>query len=441
MAVDVFEGGLLSDGGGTFGFAFGLGFDGLAGRHHLDLGQREVHCAGRRVSSLLYILAVPSTSPATNGVRDYTKNEQPRQPKTSASLMPKPQQRRSNIMILRSLCFLLAILTVTAFSVLPVSRTFTSLTPLRSSSSTEDIALIDNVAAHCQVKPSHDFSSRPWLKKYARWTWRRRDTVLKILHWRDTLTPVDSCINLECLWWKALSTTDPSSPCYEASFPYTYSLLPKYTRRLIKSLRWLHPRWIHSRLEVRQAYLNGAVAAEARNHAKVRIISLGAGYDARSIRILNDELHKDVECYEIDLPSTVESKRKLFGERLCRQNPRPWKLPTLIGLDLNDTDKLRQELSDIIAPIEDTTRHTIFVVEGVLMYLDEGKAAAALAACAQACRGGSSLCFSDRFPVENDEVETMQVFLAETGWDLIEWAPNPEANAKHMGVARLVGKD
>ena len=88
MAVDVFEGGLLSDGGGTFGFAFGLGFDGLAGRHHLDLGQREVHCAGRRVSSLLYILAVPSTSPATNGVRDYTKNEQPRQPKTSASLMP-----------------------------------------------------------------------------------------------------------------------------------------------------------------------------------------------------------------------------------------------------------------------------------------------------------------------------------------------------------------
>jgi hypothetical protein len=348
----------------------------------------------------------------------------------------------------------------------------TSSTPVSSSSELDEedaVIFIDNVAEYCGVRPPTNYRTIPLVKHFARWTWRQRVTVLRMLHWKDPWTPVDSCINLECLWWKVLSTTDPSSPCFE-SIGYTYDLLPRPGRRLITSLRRFHPRWIHALLEVRMAYLNQAVQTERRrtNHLtdRVRVISLGAGYDVRSIRLLaaddEESNQQPIECFEFDLPSTIDSKRQLVQERLSKRQERRRKrgqekenlntsttlrVPTMIGLDLNDTPEFERQLQLIFSSPEETkeeiiTWHTIFVVEGVLMYLDEGKAAAVLRACADAARkseGCASLCFADRlFDSFDCDPEPVRHELAETGWKLHEWAPNPNANAKHMGIGRLL---
>ncbi len=305
------------------------------------------------------------------------------------------------------------------------------------------IKIIDNVANHCNVKPPTDYRSIPAIKQFARWTWRRRGSVLKILHWNDPLTPVDSCINLECLWWKALSTTDPQSPCYDT---LTYDMLPRHTRWILKAFRRLHPRWIHALLEVRMAYLNQAIDQEMQrsNAQNFRIISLGAGYDIRSIRMLNQPKFKGrMECYEFDLPSTVESKAKLIQRRLFQQQERRknslpvLQLPTMIGVDLNDTVEFQRQLDLILS--KDTTKkewHTIFVVEGVLMYLEPTNAVATLQICAKTMSPHVSLCFADRIFQRPDcnWIPIQEQFDA-IGWTLLEWAPSPNANAKHMGIA------
>lgn len=392
---------------------------------------------------------------------------------------------------------------------IPIKETTTESSeeePSTTTTTTTRLVMIDDVAAYCCVRPPTNYRSIPVVKQFARWTWRQRVPILRILHWKDPWTPVDSCINLECLWWKVLSTTNPSSPCYEGSpssgHSYTYDLLPRPSRRFITSLRRFHPRWIHALLEVRMAYLNQAIQAERMQvndndnsnsnstMTGLRVISLGAGYDVRSIRLLNEEESSTpatgnsdkqpsliLECFEFDLPATIDSKQQLIEQRLLKRQPKrrrqqimkkqergrdrkeemtpstQLKLPTMIGLDLNDTVELQRQLQQIFRKKDkeeiDNQYHTIFVVEGVLMYLDEGKAAAVLQACADAARNSSgessssassaSLCFADRLFDRNDcDPIPLRDDLARTGWKLHEWAPNPHANAKHMGIARLL---
>lgn len=331
------------------------------------------------------------------------------------------------------------------------------------------LKIVENVPEHCRVKPSREYYRKlPVLKSVARWSWRRRHFVLKVLHWKDPWTPVDSCINLECLWWKALSTINPQSPCYE---PFTYDVLPRPGRTMLKATRRLHPRWIHALLEIRMAYLNRAIAQEiqycatasSNDYEGVRLITLGAGYDTRSIRMLNaaeTRIHSTAddakptslpvtECWEFDLPSSMEAKQQLIENRLLpRQRRRriqmghsddDLKLPTLVGLDLNDTDAFKKKLYKILGDDNGKHLYTVFVVEGVLMYLEPDKAKAILECCAQATTESSSLCFADRL-FENFEVtpEPIQSGLKELGWELTEWAPAPNANAKHMGIARSI---
>jgi O-methyltransferase involved in polyketide biosynthesis len=190
------------------------------------------------------------------------------------------------------------------------------------------------------------------------------------------------------------------------------------------------------------AYLNQAVAQEmARVNRPVRLISLGAGYDTRLIRMLNDDVSGHVvECYEFDLTSSVESKTRLIQERLLKRQSKKGrsdlKLPSMIGLDLNHTEEFRKQLARICERRDDL--HTIFVVEGVMMYLDKGNAETALQACADATFH-SSLCFADRL-FENFQVDPVPIQdgLRHLGWCLTEWAPAPNANAKHMGIARPI---
>lgn len=314
-----------------------------------------------------------------------------------------------------------------------------------SSSSAVQVLVHENVAEYVGVAAPLNLQSNI-TKQLARWTWKTRRAVLTVLHLLDPLKqPPDNCINLECLWWKALFTTNPQSPAFDNG--WTYDMLPSFSRRITK-FRWLHPRLIHAQLEIRTAYLNQAIANEielafAATHKKkkIRIISLGAGYDVRSIRLAGG--NSNVVCFEFDLPDTVSAKKQLLEERLMKRrlNISQEQLPTLIGLDLNDVDAFQNYLREIVLQDDDNKDdwYTIFVMEGVLMYLKQGVAARVLATCAAEIKGASaSLCFADRLENVTDiDMKRFQRALQTTGWTLTDWAPNPSAHARHMGTARL----
>ena len=100
-----------------------------------------------------------------------------------------------------------------------------------------------------------------------------------------------------------------------------------------------------------------------------------------------------------------------------------------------------QLLQEIMGTDDNTTDqddwHTIFILEGLLIYLDDPNGL--LRVCAdEACHHGSaSLCLADRLAdvPGGDGVAARQV-LQEAGWTLVDWKPKPGL-ARHMGVARL----
>jgi len=133
----------------------------------------------------------------------------------------------------------------------------------------------------------------------------------------------------------------------------------------------------------------------------VRLIYFGAGYDMRCVRFLLDGAAD--ACYEFDLPEVAAAKQTLLQHRFRRRRTgevADVHLPTVIGADLNDADVTGRHLDRILSG--NTQRwHTIFVAEGVLMYLNKpGAASTLLGLCSDAVQknGGdvASLCFADR---------------------------------------------
>jgi len=123
-------------------------------------------------------------------------------------------------------------------------------------------------------------------------------------------------------------------------------------------------------------------------------------------------------------------------------------LPKLIGVDLNDVDSFRSHIEAIVKEDElDKSGcwevwHSIFLFEGVLMYLKDGVASQVLRICADAAQkrnSSASLCFADRLEhVPGVDVDRCVSELSTAGWKLVDWAPNEHAHARHMGIARLV---
>jgi methyltransferase (TIGR00027 family) len=85
----------------------------------------------------------------------------------------------------------------------------------------------------------------------------------------------------------------------------------------------------------------------------LEIVLIGAGFDSRAFRIPGGV------WYEIDEIPIIEAKEKILATKEC-----PNQLSRIAA------DFSRQKLADIF-PVLDANKKTIFVVEGVLMYLDE----------------------------------------------------------------------
>lgn len=315
------------------------------------------------------------------------------------------------------------------------------------------------IAARLGVKPTKEASKKTWHRAI-----KIHKRLLPLLHSTDHCTPPDSSLNLACMWWKGLSGNDRSSPVYDNGLAYDF--LPSGWRSIIRPSR-LYPRLHHGNVELRTAYLDSQIAEIAMNikgnsvitdqkningdsdiHSsatvKIRLVSMGAGYDTRGVKMIERKTVDQV--IEFDLPEVVDAKEKLFKRLLKR---RPWlnglPIPTLVPSDLNDLSDVKEKLKAIL--VQDDSNgddkvewHTIFVFEGVMIYLDDNVPSSLLditstLLCENKLEG--SLCFADRLEnVPGGDLDMGVKELEANGWKLKDWSPKPGL-ARHMGSASL----
>ena len=276
-------------------------------------------------------------------------------------------------------------------------------------------------------------------------SWRTHSKLLPLLHWKDKARAQDVDVNLRVLWNKVITSLDKNSPAYEPE-RWTFDMLP-WSRWILRMIPIrLFPRWLHANIELRTVYLNMAVDREidqVRVPAvrKIRIVTVGGGYDSRPTRLL--ALNRVQQAWELDLPNVAASKRTML-ERLFQRRNIPINAPQLSGVDLNDLDLVQTTLENIAKDDKQNEWHTIVVSEAVLMYLNEGVPRKILTMCRSAFgrKGTASFCFADRLEgvpqydgVLQEEEAAGREFLAQAGgWKLVDWLSKP-GRACHMGIA------
>jgi hypothetical protein len=324
--------------------------------------------------------------------------------------------------------------------------------------------------------------SRVQISRLKGWSWRWHGRLLPLLHGFQQ-TP-DIKVNLRVLWNKALVSVDPQSLAYEAPDYFTYHMLPRWSRWILRLPSCLYPRWFHANIELRTVYLNQAVRKEIewirtrnqqppsgseqqaqvllsnttistnKKRMRIQLIVLGGGYDTRSIRLLSNGSVDRV--WELDLPQVVESKAKLL-QQLYQEVPSAAaaaatgdESTTAIRLEAVDLNQL-EHVKSILTRIhtnhnnnnhnnnhnDETSMHTILFSEAILMYLDKGVPAELLRLCGDIFGTNSSFVFADRFEEirTTTEEEAGRQWLQDVGWELVDWLPKPGAT-RHMGIAR-----
>jgi len=173
----------------------------------------------------------------------------------------------------------------------------------------------------------------------------------------------------------------------------------------------------------------------------IRLVCMGAGYDTRGIKMLERGLVDQV--VELDLPEVVGAKQRLF-ERLRKR--RKWlkesSMPILIASDFNNTTRVERVLSKILLQNNNDKSqwHTVFVFEGVLIYLNKSVPSSLLKTTSRVLRENNlegSLCFADRLEnVPGGDITLGTKELESNGWTLQDWSPKAGL-ARHMGTASL----
>ena len=272
--------------------------------------------------------------------------------------------------------------------------------------------------------------------------WRGHGRLLPLLHANDKAKPQDSDQSLKVLWNKAIVSIDKTSPGYDNE--WTYDLLPRPSRSILRILKPVLPRLHHGNIEIRTTYLNQIIQQEIdRNREKrIRLIILGGGYDPRGSRLLTTLPEQVAEVWELDLAEVIASKQQML-QRLSRRRTRrgdAFRYPNLRAIDLNDHEAAMKLLQEIIHSDDgsDESWYTIFISEGLLIYLDDPNGLVKLCAKVtnEAKSAGASFCFADRLAnVPGGDETAGRKELAMAGWKLIDWRPKPGL-ARHMGLAR-----
>ena len=300
--------------------------------------------------------------------------------------------------------------------------------------------IITNEAAAAVVgvrPPNARASAKTWKR-----AWLFFGSVLPLLHAFDEYKPPDSSLALHCLWWKALSANDRQSPVYDQG--WAYDLLPRGTRILTK-FRKFFPRLHHANVEIRTAFLDQTVTALSEQYQEthqIRLVTLGGGYDVRSLKLRERGVIQ--ESVELDLPSVVEAKQALFSSRRFQRRRPHAALPKLQPIDLNNLEQTKNILQSILQQSKTDIGkpwHTIFLFEGVMIYLDEGIPSGLLNVTSTVLKdshASGSLVFADRLEnIPGCDEAAGRIEMARNGWKLDRWLPKPGL-ARHMGSADLL---
>jgi O-methyltransferase involved in polyketide biosynthesis len=331
-----------------------------------------------------------------------------------------------------------------------------------------------------------------WMKRLA---WKLEKILMNVMSAMSRPNLPDSKLSLRVLWWKALAANNSTSPVHDQFL--TYDMLPAGFRLLISPwlVRW-YPRWVHVTIETRTAYLDQAVLriiASVRsnkeknnNVIKIRLITMGGGYDVRSLKFRQRGLVD--QAIELDLEQVIQAKSRILTSRQFRRR-RPnfannsTVLPTFFPVDLNQLDQVRSVLLEILTltnavttttsaattasddrsyvaqePDPKESWHNIFLWEGVLMYLNDGVPHQLLQLCRQvldtvnsnyrigqppstsktARMQTGSLCFADDLDIgDTDDLERAQDIFHRLGWKIVDWLPKG-SRTRHMGIAEML---
>jgi methyltransferase (TIGR00027 family) len=225
-------------------------------------------------------------------------------------------------------------------------------------------------------------------------------------------------------WWcdEFLSTSKVDrwlrANCRSATARAAWRLVERATHPGIIKHWMMRKRWIESR--VRLALADGAD----------QVVVLGAGFDTLGVRIAVER--PDIRVIEIDHPSTMTVRRSVVHGILGSGGP-----------VMVESDFLRVDGNQSVLPTGAIDRHcrTVFLAEGLLMYLPESRVRSLLGELAVATEKASWLVFS--FMIERDNGEIgFEPQSAMVSWWLamkgepFRWSLNP---ARAVEFARELG--
>ena len=219
---------------------------------------------------------------------------------------------------------------------------------------------------------------------------------------------------------------------------------PDAQRRLCEDMQFSAPDWLLPGIAARTRFVDDQVIRAIASGTR-QIVICGAGYDDRALRFRTS----GVRFFELDHPATQRDKA-----RLLRSIGAGTPAVTLAEADFR---------SDDVAGVLDRAGHevsrpTLFICEGLLVYLDRDTCHALLAALAQRAASGSVLVVSMATHADgldsgevasaanlrrrNGDAEPWQTILPvkehlalveQAGWTLAttQWSPLADADVTH----------
>ena len=219
-----------------------------------------------------------------------------------------------------------------------------------------------------------------------------------------------------------------------AGWPYTavdaLARLPLLGRLIMNSLFRPGSCAMAARTRVIDDAVRAAVSRGTR-----QVLILGAGLDARSLRLSN-ELHAEVTFFEVDHPASQKAKRMRLARMAVPQNALRNVRYIAHDFEANGEEPLAGKLA---SQSFDATRPALVILEGVLMYLTPETVAATFELVSTLCAARSTVAFTyiTRAPPPTGMVDRSRLlytrpflfwlrFVAHEPWTFWGWASNEQ---------------
>ncbi len=153
--------------------------------------------------------------------------------------------------------------------------------------------------------------------------------------------------------------------CYTGPDNIAYELVPNWLKLIVRSRRLfgifnrrLYAKGSYEYVIARTKYIDAAFKQALKNGFD-QIVIFGAGFDSRAIRL--GQLNPTTVIFEVDAPPTQHEKQKGLKSR---------KLPQPLNLIYVSVDFEKDQLDERMQQADfKTDKKTLFILEGVTMYL------------------------------------------------------------------------